>query len=280
MSTVTISAADVNKLRKQTGAGMMDCKKALVEANGDFEAAVDYLRKKGQKVSASRSDREAKEGAAKAYVNQAGSKGIILELNCETDFVAKNEDFVALADSLANAALNSDANTIDEVKALSIDGKTIADIITENIGKIGEKIEISSFEVVNAEQVVAYTHAGNKIGVLVALNKSTTDEGVALSRDIAMQIAAMRPLAVDRDGIDAETIERERTIAKEQILAEGKPQNMVDKIAEGKLNKFFKENTLVNQAFVKDSSKTVKQVLTDLDSELKVVDFKRVELGA
>lgn len=280
MSTVTISAADVNKLRKQTGAGMMDCKKALVEANGDFEAAVDYLRKKGQKVSASRSDREAKEGAAKAYVNQAGSKGIILELNCETDFVAKNEDFVALADSLANAALNSDANTIDEVKALSIDGKTIADIITENIGKIGEKIEISSFEVVNAEQVVAYTHAGNKIGVLVALNKSTTDEGVALSRDIAMQIAAMRPLAVDRDGIDAETIERERTIAKEQILAEGKPENMVDKIAEGKLNKFFKENTLVNQAFVKDSSKTVKQVLTDLDSELKVVDFKRVELGA
>lgn len=280
MSTVTISAADVNKLRKQTGAGMMDCKKALVEANGDFESAVDYLRKKGQKVSASRSDRDAKEGAAKAYINAAATKGIVLELNCETDFVAKNENFVNLTDSFANAALNSDAKTIAEVLELIVSGATISDLIIDNIGKIGEKIEISSFEVLNAEQVVAYTHAGNKIGVLLSLNKTTTDEGVALSRDIAMQIAAMRPIAVDRDGIDEATIERERVIAREQIIAEGKPENMVDKISEGKLNKFFKENTLVNQAFVKDNSKSVKQVLTDLDKDLQVVSFKRVELGA
>lgn len=280
MSTVTISAADVNKLRKQTGAGMMDCKKALVEANGDFEAAVDYLRKKGQKVSASRSDRDAKEGAAKAYINNDATKGIVIELNCETDFVAKNEDFVALTDSFGNAALNSDAKTIEEVLELTVDGKKISDLIIDNIGKIGEKLQISNFEVLNAEQVVGYTHAGNKIGVLLSLNKSTSEEGVALGRDIAMQIAAMRPIAVDRDGIDEATIERERAIAKEQILAEGKPANMVDKIAEGKLNKFFKENTLVNQAFVKDNSKSVKQVLTDLDKDLKVVSFKRVELGA
>jgi elongation factor Ts len=283
MSTVQISAADVNKLRQQTGAGMMDCKKALTETNGDFEAAIDFLRKKGAKVAASRQDRESNEGVVIARTSADGKRGVIIELNCETDFVAKNADFIAFGNAIANKAVEENAKNLEELNQLQVDidaaRMTIADAAIDKTGKIGEKIGVSKYEVVEGERVVAYIHGNFRLAVLVVLNKEIEGADEA-GKDVAMQIAAMNPLALDKDGVDATTIERELEIAKEQIRAEGKPENMVEKIAAGKLNKFYKDSTLLNQEFVKDSSKSVAQYLDAIDKGLTVTAFKRVALGA
>jgi len=279
MSTVQISASDVNKLRQQTGAGMMDCKKALIEANGDFEAAVDYLRKKGAKVAASRQDRDSNEGVVIAKTTADGKKGVIIELNCETDFVAKNNDFIAFAQQVADAAIEHAPASLDELKALAINGVKISDLLLDQTGKIGEKIDVSKYETVAAEKVVAYIHGNYRLGVLVGLNEAVAGADDA-GRDVAMQIAAMNPVAIDKGDVDAHTIQRELDIAKEQIRAEGKPEEMVEKIAQGKLNKFYKESTLLNQEFVKDSSKNIAQFLDSVSKGLTVTVFKRVQLGA
>ena len=277
--SVQISASDVNKLRQQTGAGMMDCKKALVEANGDFEAAVDYLRKKGAKVAASRQDRDSNEGVIIAKSSADGKTGIVVEVNCETDFVAKNADFVAFAEKIAEAALANTPATVEELKALTLDGKLIAEVLIDQTGVIGEKIDISKYEIITGEKVIAYIHGNYRLGVLVGLSADV--EGIEeAGRDVAMQIAAMNPIAIDKDGVDAHTIEREIAIAKEQIIAEGKAAEMAEKIAQGKLNKFFKETTLLNQEFVKDSSKNIAQFLDSVSKGLTVTAFKRVQLGA
>jgi elongation factor Ts len=283
MSTVTISASDVNKLRQQTGAGMMDCKKALTETNGDFEAAIDFLRKKGAKVAASRQDRESNEGVVIARSSADFKTGVIIELNCETDFVAKNAEFVAFANEIANVAVENKPATIEELYALEIDQDNsrvkIGDAIIDKTGKIGEKIGVSKYEIVDGAKVVAYIHGNFRLGVLVALS-ADADGADAAGKDVAMQIAAMNPVAVDKDGVDSTTIERELEIAKEQTRAEGKPEEMVEKIAAGRLNKFYKESTLLNQEFVKDPSKSVAQFLSTVDKGLTVTAFKRVALGA
>lgn len=277
--SVQISASDVNKLRQQTGAGMMDCKKALVEANGDFEAAVDYLRKKGAKVAASRQDRESNEGVIIAKSSADGKKGVIVEVNCETDFVAKNADFIAFAESIADKALEENATDADSVKQLELDGQKISDLLIDQTGKIGEKIELSSVEILTGEKVVPYIHSNYRLGVLVSLSLDAENVDEA-GKDVAMQIAAMNPLSIDKDGIDPAVIERELEIAKEQIRAEGKPDHMLEKIAQGKLNRFFKDNTLLQQDFVKDSSKSVAQFLDSVAKGLTINDFKRKQLGS
>ena len=283
MSTVQISAADVNKLRQQTGAGMMDCKKALTETNGDFEAAIDYLRKKGAKVAASRQDRESNEGVVIARSSADGKHGVIIELNCETDFVAKNAEFIAFGNAIANAAIEGGVKTVEELYNLTIDGDVnrikIGDAVIEKTGKIGEKIGVSKLEVVEGAKVVAYIHGNFRLGVLVALSADAAGADEA-GKDVSMQIAAMNPVAIDKDGVDASTIEREMEIAKDVIRAEGKPEEMVEKIAAGKLNKFYKDSTLLNQEFVKDSSKTVAAFLNGVEKGLTVTAFKRVALGA
>lgn len=282
MSTVQISASDVNRLRQQTGAGMMDCKKALTETNGDFEAAVDYLRKKGAKVAASRQDRDSNEGVVIARTSNDFKRGAIIELNCETDFVAKNAEFIAFANAIANIAVEQNPANIEELLNLEIDVDNgrfkIAEVILDKTGKIGEKIGISKFEIVNGEKVIAYIHGNYRLGVLVALSANAEGADEA-GKDVAMQIAAMNPVAIDKTDVDTRLIEREMEIAKEQIRAEGKPEEMVEKIAAGKLNKFYKESTLLNQEFVKDSSKTISQFLNGIDKGLTVTAFKRVGLG-
>jgi elongation factor Ts len=280
MSTVQISAADVNKLRIQTGAGMMDCKKALMETNGDFEAAIDFLRKKGAKIAANRSDRESKEGAVIAKSNANNTFGVVLSLNCETDFVAKNADFVAFAEKVADAAIANNINSKDALLSMNVDGLKVSDHLLDQTGKIGEKIEISVFESLNATVVVPYIHAGNRLGVLVGLSNAADGKAMDAGKDVAMQIAAMNPIAVNKEGVSADVINREIEIAKEQIRAEGKPEEMVEKIALGKLNKFYKDNTLLQQDFVKDGSKTIAQMLDDTFKGLTVTEFKRVALGA
>jgi elongation factor Ts len=283
MSTTTISAADVNKLRQQTGAGMMDCKKALTETNGDFEAAIDFLRKKGAKVAASRQDRESNEGVVIARTSADGKRGVIIELNCETDFVAKNAEFVAFGNAIANIAVENNPASIEALNELSIDNEItkvkIGEAIIDKTGKIGEKIGISKYEVVEGEKVIAYIHGNYRLAVLVALSADAAGAEDA-GRDVAMQIAAMNPVAIDKDGVDATTIERELEIAKEQIRLEGKPEAMVEKIAAGKLNKFYKDSTLLNQEFVKDPSQSVAQFLGTVEKGLTVTAFKRVALGA
>ncbi|SDE19576.1 elongation factor Ts [Mucilaginibacter pineti] len=283
MSTVQISAADVNKLRQQTGAGMMDCKKALTETNGDFEAAIDFLRKKGAKVAASRQDRESNEGVVISRTSEDGKTGVIIELNCETDFVAKNAEFIAFANLVANKAVEFKPATIEELYALNIDVEntttTIGEAIIDKTGKIGEKIGVSKLEIISGEKVIAYVHGNFRLGVLVALNSNPAGADEA-GKDVAMQIAAMNPIAVDKDGVDSSLIERELEIAKDVIRAEGKPEEMVEKIAAGKLNKFYKDSTLLNQEFVKDSSKNVAQFLSTVEKGLTVTAFKRVALGA
>jgi elongation factor Ts len=279
MSTTTISAADVNKLRLQTGAGMMDCKKALIESNGDFDAAVDYLRKKGAKVSASRSDRDAKEGVVIAKTTADGKRGVIVELNCETDFVAKNADFIAFANSIAELAISKNPTGLEGLLDAELNGTRLSDLILDQTGKIGEKIGVSKYEVLTAEKVIAYIHANYKLGVLVGLSQNADGADTA-GKDVAMQIAAMNPVAIDKGDVDARTIERELEIAKEQIRAEGKPEEMVEKIAMGKLNKFYKDSTLLNQEFVKDPSKSISQMLNEVHKGLTVTAFKRVALGA
>ncbi len=280
MSTVTISAADVNKLRQQTGAGMMDCRKALAESEGDFEKAIDYLRKKGQKVAANRSDREAKEGVVIAKASADNKYGVIVNLSSETDFVSKNAEFIEFAQSLTDIALNNKPASIEDLKALAMDGATVGDKLLEMVAKIGEKIDVVRFETVTAETVVPYIHAGYRIGVLVGMNKAANDNIIAAGRDVAMQIAAMNPLAVDADSVSAEMVEREKAIAVEQVMAEGKTGDMAEKIAMGKLNKFFKENTLLPQAFVKDNGKSVGDYLKSVEADLTVVTFKRIAVGA
>tara|TARA_B110000211_G_C14062473_1_gene546202 strand:+ start:1186 stop:2010 length:825 start_codon:yes stop_codon:yes gene_type:complete len=274
MATAEVSAKDVFKLRKQTGAGMMDCKKALIEADGDFEAATDYLRKKGQKLASKRADRDATEGFALAKV--VGKKAYILVLNCETDFVAKNEDFGKLTESFLDIAIKNNLTALADVLAADINGLTIADKVIEQTGVIGEKLEISYFEVVEGETVYGYNHPGNRIATIIALNKAVDAE---YAKDCAMQVAAMNPVAIDKDDVDEAIVAKEIEIAKELLLQEGKPAEMVDKIAMGKLNKFFKENTLINQAFIKDSKKSVKQYLSEADADLTVTAFKRYSLS-
>lgn len=280
MSTVTISAAEVNKLRQQTGAGMMDCRKALMESNGDFEAAIDYLRKKGQKVAANRSDRDAKEGVVIAKANADNTYGIVMNLTSETDFVAKNAEFIEFAQEIAEVALNSKVSSIEDLKAQPMGAATVGERLLETVAKIGEKIDVSRFEQITAAAVVPYIHSGYRIGVLVGLNQPATEAIIAAGRDVAMQIAAMNPLAIDSDSVPAETIEREKAIAIEQIVAEGKAADMAEKIAAGKLSKFFKENTLLPQAFVKDNSKTVGDYLKSVSAGLTVVSFNRVAVGS
>lgn len=272
-----ITAAQVNELRKTTGAGMMDCKKALVEAEGDKEKAIEILRKKGQKVAAKRGDRDATEGLVIA--KSEGKEGVILVLNCETDFVAKNDDFGKFANQIVDVALQNKPTSVEELKGLSFDGNglTIGDKIIEEIGKIGEKIDLSAYELVKAETVVAYNHPGNKIASIVGLSKDgdLADAG----KDVAMQIAAMAPIAIDEKGVEQSVIDKELEIGMDLARQEGKPEAMLEKIAQGKLKKFFKENTLLNQQYIKDNKKSVGQFLNETSDGLTVTSFKRLALG-
>jgi elongation factor Ts len=279
MSNVTITAADINKLRQMTGAGMMDCRKALTENNGDFEAAIDWLRKKGQKVAALRGDRDAKEGVVLAKTTSDNKTGITLCLSSETDFVSKNEEFIAFAQSIIDAAIDSNVKSVEELNEVQINGAKIADLINDKLASIGEKIGISKFERIDAEFVSSYIHGANRMGVLVGLNKAHAEVG----KDVAMQIAAMNPVAVDASSVSPEAVERERAIIVDLIKNDpkmvGKPDEMINKIAEGKLNAFFKESTLLAQAFVKDGGMSVADYIKSKDSDLKVLTFKRVALG-
>ena len=278
MSEVKISAADVKKLRDQTGAGMMDCKKALAEAEGDFEVAIEILRKKGQKLSLKRAEREAKEGVVIAKVSESGDKGVVIKLSCETDFVAKNNDFVKLADTIAGIALDTFPNSKDDLLTQDFGGMSIQEKVIEQVGVIGEKVEVAAFEKIEAAQVLNYIHMGYKAGVIVGLNQ-TGDAAATAGKDVAMQIAAMKPIALDKGDVDESTIAKEIEIGKEQARLEGKPEAIIEKIAMGKLNKFFKENTLLNQAFVKDGKQTVAQYLQSVDKELTVESYRHVALG-
>ena len=276
---MAITASDVNKLRQQTGAGMMDCKNALVEANGDFEAAVDILRKKGQKVAAKRGENEASEGLIFAQTSADNKVGVLLTLNCETDFVAKNDTYRNFVQSLMDIAMNNLPATSDELKALKYDDKlTVEEKITEQVGVIGEKLDLSGYAVVKGDTVVAYNHPGNQLATLVALNKGG-EEVAEAGRQVAMQVAAMNPIALNKDGVDARTIEREIEVGKELAIQEGKPADMAEKIAQGRLAKFFKENTLLSQEFIRDNKVTVEQFLASTESGLTVTEFKRFSLS-
>lgn len=274
-----ISAQDVNKLRQMTGAGMMDCKKALTEADGDFEKAIEILRKKGQKVSASRSDRDAKEGSVFIKVSDDKKEAVLIALNCETDFVAKNEEFQSLGKLIAETAYANKPADKEALLNLKAGSLSLNDKLVELVGKIGEKIEVSEYIHMKGETVVPYIHAGSKLGVLVSLKGINGKDVTEAGKDVGMQIAAMNPVAVDEKSVDKTLIEKELEIAKAQIIAEGKPENMVEKIAQGKLNKFFKESTLLHQAFVKDNSKTVAQYLDSVSKGLTVAEFRRVTIG-
>jgi len=275
-----ISASEVNNLRKSTGAGMMDCKNALVEANGDLDKAIEILRKKGQKVAAKRADRDSHQGAAIAITNKEKTIGAAIVLACETDFVGKNADFVNLANELANIALSCDSK--EELLKASIDNMSVEEKLLEQTGVIGEKIQINKFVKINAPYVGSYIHAGNKIATVVGLSKTNDDlldDMINISKDIAMQVAAMNPIALNEEGVDSNVIEKEIEIAKDQLRAEGKPEAMLDNIAKGKLKRFFKDNTLINQAFIKDTKISVSDYLSSFDKELTVACFDRVSIG-
>lgn len=275
----TITASEVNKLRQMTGSGLMDCKKALQETSGDFEAAVDFLRKRGAKIAAKRADREATEGAVIALTSPDNKSGVVILLSCETDFVAKNEGFVTFANDIANVALAEKPASIEALKALHVGAVSLESRLLEEIAKIGEKIDVVHYELFEGQNVVAYIHGSNRMGVLVEMNLAPSDANIAAGKDVAMQIAAMNPVAVDKDGVDTSTVEREMEIGRDQARAEGKPEAMIDRIATGKLEKFYKDSTLLNQDFVKDSSKTVAAMLNGVESGLTVKQFKRVQLG-
>jgi elongation factor Ts len=276
---MAITAQDVNKLRKMTGAGMMDCKKALTESEGDFEKAIDILRKKGQKVSASRADRETSEGSVFVKTNDDKTEGVLVALNCETDFVGKNEGFLALGNGILDAAYaNNPANT-EELMTLSLGDHTVAEKLTDMIGKIGEKLKISSYIRMSADQVVPYIHAGNKLGVLVGLSNTNGTDQTEAGKDVGMQIAAMNPIALSKDDVAQDVIDRELEIGKEQVRDEGKPEHMLEKIAQGKLNKFFAENTLLSQKFVKDNSLTIEKYLDGVSKGMTVGKFERISIG-
>lgn len=278
MSTVTISAQDINKLRQATGAGMMDCRKALTEANGDFEAAIDWLRKQGQKVAAKRSDREAKEGVVIAQTTADNKTGIVVCVSCETDFVSKNADFVAFGKSIADAAITNNVTSLEQLMEVKIGDLTVAALVDEKLATIGEKIGVTKFQRVDAPYVASYIHGAYRIGVLVGLNKEAAEAG----KDVAMQIAALNPVAVDAASVPADVIAREKDIVMELMKQDpkmaGKPEEMLAKIAEGKMGAFFKEQTLTAQAFVKDSSKSVGDYLKEV-GDVQVTEFKRVALG-
>ena len=278
-TTTTITAQDINKLRQATGAGMMDCRKALTETNGDFEAAIDWLRKQGQKVAAKRSDREAKEGVIIAKTSADHKVGFVVCISCETDFVSKNAEFIAFAQSIADAAVANDVKSAEELNEVVINGSKVSDMINDKLASIGEKIGVAKFERIEAPYVASYIHGSYRMGVLVGLTSASEEAG----KDVAMQIAAMNPLAVDAASIPAETIERERAIVVDTMKADpkmaGKPDEMISKIAEGKLNAFFKEQTLLAQAFVKDGGMSVADYLKSVGADLKVTEFKRVALG-
>jgi len=278
-TTATITAAEINKLRQATGAGMMDCRKALTETNGDFEAAIDWLRKQGQKVAAKRSDREAKEGVIIAQTSADKKTGFIVCISCETDFVSKNPDFVAFAQGIADAAVANNVKSAEELNEVSINGSTVANLINDKLAAIGEKIAVSRFERIEAPYVAAYIHGAYRLGVLVGLSAEAAEAG----KDVAMQIAAMNPLAVDPASVPAETVAREKAIVidtmKQDPKMAGKTDDMLGKIAEGKLNAFFKEQTLLAQPFVKDAGKSVADYLKGVSADLKVIEFKRVALG-
>ncbi|MEN9400277.1 MAG: hypothetical protein RL632_1380 [Bacteroidota bacterium] len=276
---MAITASDVNKLRQQTGAGMMDCKNALVEADGDFEAAIDILRKKGQKIAAKRGENEAKEGLIIAEASADGTFGVIVSLNCETDFVAKNDGYRALVQSIVDLAMKQRPDSAEALKALAYDDRlTVDEKITEQIGVIGEKLDLSSYGTIAADKVVAYNHPGNQLATLVGLN-SGTDVAQDAGKQVAMQVAAMNPIALDKDGVDARTIEREIEIGKSLAIQEGKPEEMAEKIAMGRLSKFFKENTLMSQEFIIDNKVTVEQFLSSSEKGLTVTEFKRFSLS-
>jgi len=279
MSTATISAQDINKLRQATGAGMMDCRKALTETNGDFEAAIDWLRKQGQKVAAKRSDREAKEGVVIAQTTADNKTGIVVCVSCETDFVSKNADFVAFGKSIADAAIANNVQTLEDLMNVKIGDLTVAALVDEKLATIGEKIGVTKFERIDADYVASYVHGANRMGVLVGLNLPEAEAG----KDVAMQIAAMNPVAVDASSVPAEVVEREKAIIIDQIRNDpkmaGKPEEMIGKIADGKLNAFFKESTLLAQAFVKDGGVTVGDHLKAVNKDLRVLEFRRIALG-
>ena len=276
---MSISASEVNNLRKATGAGLMDCKKALTETNGDFDAAVDFLRKRGAKIAAKRADREATEGAVIALTSADNKTGVIVLLSCETDFVAKNDGFVSFAKEIAEVSLAEKPADIATLKTLKVGAVALEARLLEEVAKIGEKIDVVHYELVEGVNIVPYIHAGNRMGVLVEMNNAATDANISAGKDVAMQIAAMNPVAVDKDGVDAVTVEREMKIVREQAIAEGKPENIIERIAEGKLQKFYKENTLLNQDFVKDSSMSVAKMLNGVEKGLTIKQFKRVQLG-
>jgi elongation factor Ts len=273
-----ITAAEVNKLRQITGAGMMDCKAALIEAEGDYEKAIDILRKKGQKVASKRADKETNEGIVLARTSNDKKFAAIVMLNCETDFVAKNEEFVAFANKVTDLAVQSHPENLDALKSLEINGRTIAEGLTDLVGKTGERMNLSCYEFIKAEKVFAYNHHGNRLGAIVGMSKANAQDQIG--HEVAMQIAAMNPVAVDRDDVPKTIIEKEIEIGKEQARQEGKPENMLEKIAIGKLNKFYKESTLLNQDFVRDTKITVGQYIKQNDPDLKVTGFKRVMLGS
>jgi elongation factor Ts len=274
-----ITAADINKLRQITGAGMMDCKAALTENDGDIQAAIDWLRKKGQKVAEKRADRQANEGFVVAKTNGDHTFGVLLMLNCETDFVAKNDDFKNFANQVADLAIEHKPTTLDELKGLNLDGRPVADHVAEQVGKIGEKIDFNAYHQINAPAVFSYNHHGNRIATILGFSSAAAGSLDTLGKEVCMQIAAMSPIAIDKDDVDATVISREIEIGMEQARQEGKPEAMLENIAKGKLNKFFKERTLLNQEFIKDGKKTVGQVISEADASLKVTAFYRVALG-
>lgn len=277
--SVTLSATDVKNLRDATGAGMMDCKAALTEAEGDFEKAIEVLRKRGQKLSIKRADRDAKEGVVIAMVNADKTKGIVIKLSSETDFVSKNEDFINNAKKIAEIALNTFPATLEDLKNQTFEGNvTIGDKTTDLVAAIGEKIEVANYEKLEAPQVEFYIHMGNKAGVLIGLNKRG-EEFTEAGRDAAMQVAAMKPVALDKDQVDSTVIAKEIEIGMEQARAEGKPEAMLEKIAMGKLERFYKDSTLLNQQFVKDGSHTISSYLKSKDKDLTITGFKHVMLG-
>jgi elongation factor Ts len=274
-----ITASAVNELRLKTGAGMMDCKKALTEAEGDFEKAIEVLRKKGQKVSEMRAGRETNEGYVSMSVNADKTFAATVALGCETDFVGKNEDFVAFAKACSAAALEAKPGNRDNLLKLEVNGLPVSQHLADLTGKIGEKIDVAEYEEITGENIVTYLHSNNKIGVLVAFNQPASEELDAMGRDIAMQIAAMKPVALDETGVPQHIKDQEMEIARDKARQEGKPDNMIDRIAEGTLKKYYQENTLLAQAFVKDSKKTITDILRDLNKDLKILSFKRVALN-
>jgi elongation factor Ts len=275
---MAITAQDVNKLRQMTGMGMMDCKQALTEADGDFDKAIEILRKKGEKISAKRADNETKEGIVMIYTSDAQDEGIMFSFNCETESVAKNAEFNALAERIMKEAIAQKPATVEALMQLNSDGRTLQDYVTDFIGKVGEKILVTAYAHLQGEKVVSYLHSNSKLGVLVALDGTNGIDATSVGKDLAMQIAAMNPIAVDREDIPQTVLDKELEIGMEQARNEGKPENMLEKIAQGKVNKFVKESTLLNQEFVRDNSKSVRQFLESISKDLKVKTFKRISV--